>query len=144
MSIANEVPINPSACFCQPFNEENVTDWKYADSLVFETGKGDDISVWHGIENTTNIVNPCTFKKTIDGYETSFPGEESIGCRYEPNVFFMSVLLFFGTYVLAMTLKKETEVDFDTFIRYSIKLAIRKSGQLQRRGAKIQRKYGGI
>ena len=106
MSIANEVPINPSACFCQPFNEENVTDWKYADSLVFETGKGDDTSVWHGIENTTNIVNPCTFKKTIDGYETSFPGEESIGCKYEPNVFFMSVILFFGTYVLAMTLKK--------------------------------------
>ena len=114
ISIASETPIYPSDCFCDPIASENMTNVSYNDSLSFKSGRGSDANIWNDIANGTEVVNPCTF---ISHYK-SIPGEESIGCRYEPNVFFMSVILFFGTYLLATSLKKfKNERFFPTIIR---------------------------
>ena len=116
VSIASEVPIHPSACYCEPFG--NMTEWSFNDSLNFDSGRGNDGDIWDELDNVTKITNPCTFTMSRDGAETLVPGHQSIGCRYQPNVFFMSVILFFGTYLLAMTLKKfKNERFFPAIIR---------------------------
>jgi hypothetical protein len=45
-------------------------------------------------------------------------GRETIGCRFTSNVFFMSVILFIGTYLIATVLKKfKTKRFFPTVVR---------------------------
>jgi len=41
----------------------------------------------------------------LDGSQMVALGRQTIGCRYLPNVFFMSCLLFIGTYLIATALK---------------------------------------
>ena len=114
ISVASETPIYPSDCFCDPIASENMTNWSYNDSLSFKSLQGSDNNIWNINLNETEVLNPCTFTTN----DTLMIGEESIGCRYEPNVFFMSVLLFLGTYLLATTLKKfKNEPFFPTVIR---------------------------
>ena len=84
--------------------------------MEFNVGMGEDEDIWNVVGNSTKISNPCTF--TMNNSQTLIPGTLSIGCRYQPNVFFMSVILFCGTYILAMTLKKfKNERFFPAIIR---------------------------
>ena len=120
LSISQDIPIQPSECFCEPFGSENMTDWSAKDSLSFTSGKGEDEEVWQSLGNTTmvSISHPCTFVMDTSEGVALYPGQESVGCRYKPNVFFMSVILFFGTYLLAMTLKRfKNERFFPAVIR---------------------------
>jgi len=126
VKIGYNFPINPSPCLCVPGNYTHLIDWSKAPSAwcnttvkVAKGGEKEEGFVFTvlGIKSTDGCQPwttssgglPASAMESIcnttlllqDGSQITAFGQETIGCHYKPNVFFMSCLLFIGTYLIA-------------------------------------------
>lgn len=90
----------------------NVHHCCYARSYVFYTNSDWECNCYH---ETTNFSNNSAreINCTIDGYEVRMSGDDCAE-DYIPDVFFLSIILLFGTFLIAMYLKKFYSTPFLT------------------------------
>merc|ERR1711892_501555 len=117
VNVATLYPIYPSDCFCEPIN--HIPEWNANASVNYELGFGIDSEFETSFNDSEELFkNPCSFSMIVNGSLTSFAGQEAPGCHFVPNAFFMSVVLFFGTYLIAMYLKQfKNERFFPSIVR---------------------------
>merc|ERR1719367_944305 len=102
--IGDYYPIDPSPCFC--FNDTYKENWEdFSQSFTFTKLE---------YNGTKNHYYPCEYEAQ-NGSTTqaqTVKGLQSVGCHYHPNAFLMSILLFFGTFLIAFQLKKAKTSNF--------------------------------
>ena len=109
--IAYTHPYNPSPCFCSPLG--TWPDWDATNSEVYSILNKTEIEETLSIYNVTSLGSKCSFDNTVNNFTETIYGYTTPGCSYAPNAFFMSVILFLGTYLIATYLKKFK--DFNLF-----------------------------
>ena len=62
-----------------------------------------------GAHCAVNLTNSVTADDLLYGYTTPLYGYTTPGCNYAPNAFFLSVVLFVGTFLVATKLKNFKE-----------------------------------
>ena len=119
VNVANQFPIYPSDCFCQPIN--HIPEWTANASANYRLGLGNDLELetsFNDSNTDAKFKNICSFSMMVNGSLSSVAGQEAPGCHFVPNAFIMSLLLFFGTYLIAMYLKRfKNERFFPTIVR---------------------------
>lgn len=114
-NIGQIYPVHRSACYCIPSNMSDISTYRNMENSNFTLlPSADDEMKKNSFPCSINLnpgyVNASTAVEiernlTIDGFT-------SVGCHYTPNVFLMSLLLFFGTFIIAHTLKKAKTSNF--------------------------------
>ena len=109
--IATTHPYNPSPCFCSPL----VTwpGWDSTASEAFSVLNKTEIEDTLSIYNVSSLASKCSFDFTFNNYTETVYGFTTPGCSYAPNAFFMSIILFLGTFLVATYLKNFK--DFNLF-----------------------------
>nr|QTE04366.1 electrogenic Na+-HCO3- cotransporter 1 [Tridacna squamosa] len=118
-----EIPISHE-CYCVPSNETglNVTLGQFATIMANMTPGGLYTHVANNMTNETDPGQHDEFNKTacLENNGT-LVGDGCDAPHYYPDVFFLSCLLFIGTYLLAMNLKDfRNSGYFPTFVRQII------------------------
>lgn len=128
-----EIPIS-TECVCLPPNmtepDFNVTLANFTDTTVAtlytNITKYSDVDfdptfgVWDSASNATIAWVNMT-KEQCTTYNGTLEGDGCVESHYYPDVFFLSCILFLGTYTIAMTLKDfKTSPYFPTFVRTAL------------------------
>lgn len=120
-----EIPI-PTDCTCMAPNATNVTDGNMTTvtslfegtTSAFVNIMANDTGVMYDVFNGTNMTWADLNKKDCLMYNGTLHGEGCAESHYYPDVFFLSCILFVGTYSLAMNLKDfKTAPYFPSFVR---------------------------
>ena len=62
--------------------------------------------------NNLNYLSLFQYQAQNGSTTQTVNGLQSVGCHYHPNAFLMSILLFFGTFLIAYQLKKAKTSNF--------------------------------
>ena len=114
-SISEIYPVHRSVCYCVP---SNLTDRKTYGNLENSNftvlPSADDEMKKHNFPCSINLTPGYVNASTTVEMENNVTigGLTSVGCHYAPNVYLMSLLLFFGTFIIAHTLKKAKTSNF--------------------------------
>lgn len=106
-NIASTHPYTVSPCYCKPLDLP--ANWEISFGEIFHRLNETEIEETLSIYNVTSRGEKCWIDMADS--DISF-GFTSPGCNYAPNAFFLSVILFFGTYIIATFLKDFKDLNF--------------------------------
>ena len=111
-NIALSQPYTASPCYCKPADTSD--NWNNTLGVIFHKLNQTEIEESLQFYNSSSTGSKCWIKMdpstTLD--ENIVYGFTTKGCNYEPNAFFLSVILFFGTYLIATFLKNFKDSKF--------------------------------
>jgi len=114
-----EIPISHDCSCYPPGYGENMTNITSMITTPFSIAVNDvAYDVMTNSSNMTFVNYTSLSKENCLSMNGTLVGEGCAGSHYYPDVFFFSMILFLGTYVIAMSLKDfKTSAYFPTFVR---------------------------
>jgi sodium bicarbonate transporter 10 len=102
LGIASQLPYAPYDCYCTADNLSSAS--KIHESSYWLLNSNETAASFDYYNNTVPATAKCAFNSN-DTEDNIIYGNLSPGCSYVPNAFFVSCLLFLGTFLISTTLK---------------------------------------
>ena len=109
-NVAITHPYTVSPCYCKPLDLPS--NWNISLGEVFHKLNETEIEETLSIYNVSSIGEKCWIDLGSSLNNETYYGYTTPGCNYAPNAFFLSVILFFGTYIIATFLKDFKDLSF--------------------------------
>ena len=102
-NIAKSHPYFETPCYCAPILPPE--EWSVNQGVDYYRLNATEIEDTLNIYNVSGIGAKCSFEFVSENFTELLYGYTTPGCNYSPNAFFMSIILFIGTFLIAMYLK---------------------------------------